>query len=174
MSAVTALEAPPKLQNMGRSEAQNKRGKTHLSMTKKKKEHVSLLLCAFLLLLLPKALICYCVCGQEKLVKCKIPYSLQMPNVDPIISQEYVLSVPVLGYFPPITHLNSLSNCNMYSVYLSFISQAERSLKPSGKKSLIVSIHVTFHSLRTEKTVLKTILLPTGIETMLMFVYYSQ
>lgn len=36
MSAVTALEAPPKLQNAGRSEPQNKRGKTHLSVTKKK------------------------------------------------------------------------------------------------------------------------------------------
>lgn len=88
---------------------------------------VSLLSCAFLLLLLPKALICYCICGQEKLEKCKIPYSLQMLNVDPIISQEYVLSVPAPGYLPPISGLNSLSNCVTCIVFIfhSSVKQKE-------------------------------------------------
>lgn len=101
------------------------------------------MLCVFLLLSLPKALICYCICGQKKLEKCKIPYSLQMLNVDPVISKSRIcaelLSVPVLGYLPK-SHLNSLSNCVTCIVFLSFISHAEISLTPSGKKSLIVSI----------------------------------
>jgi len=90
-------------------------------------ERVSLLLCAFLLLLLPEALICYCICGQEKLEKCKIPYSLQMLNVDPITSQEYVLSVPALGYCPLVSRLNSLSNCVMCIVFIfhSSVKQKE-------------------------------------------------
>lgn len=52
-------------------------------------------------IVIAKALICYCICRPEKLKKCKNHSFLHMLNVDPIISQGYVLSVPALGEFPP-------------------------------------------------------------------------
>lgn len=91
---MTTLEAPPGLQKMGRSETQTRRGKTHLYMAKNGADF-SIVVC--LSIVIAKALSWYCICRQRKLKKCKNRSFLHMLNVDPIISQEYVLSAPALG-----------------------------------------------------------------------------
>lgn len=79
---------------MGRSEAHTRRGKTHLYIANYGADF-STVVC--LSIVIAEALICYSVCRREKLRKCKNHSFLHMLNIDPIISQGYVLSMPALG-----------------------------------------------------------------------------
>lgn len=65
-----------------------------------------------------------------------------MLNVDPIISQEYVPSMPALGYLPPVSSLHSLADCVMCIVFIFHQSSRKKLETQWGekKKSLIVSI----------------------------------